>query len=100
MADSYLSPRIVSFINYFYSFVNHWRYYVEMDVEIRDDGFNIPYKQLRITLRDGRYNVAQIYDIKDIDVNWALDDIEDLAGDLLKKLFNKKEVLNNGKIET
>ena len=100
MVDSYLSPRIIAFINYFYSFVRHWRHYVEMDVEIRDDGFNTPYKQLRITLRNGEYNAAQIYNIKDIDVNWAVDDIEDIAGDLLKKLFNKKEVLNNGKVET
>ena len=97
MVEAYLPLKMISFINYFYSFSKCWRPHIEMDIEIRDDIYNTIYKQLRIILRNGEKHVAKFYSVKDIDTNYRnIDAIEDEVRNFIKKL----EDVNNGKVET
>lgn len=102
MTEAYLSPQLIAFINYFYSFISKRKPYIEMEITIRDTGINTPFKELQIILREGRYNVCKFYNISnDPNALWDTDYAEYEASSLLNKLLIKeKEDPFNGKIET
>lgn len=91
MCDVFLSPKTVSFVNYFYDFVNRYDKDIKIRLEI-DNTYSDSYlkffgKNVEITIQKGNRFAKCCYDIDEIPS--YLDDIDlidDIAMNLIEKL--------------